>query len=262
MVLGATGFSLGLLLQGARMINTVDKLMPTATIPFRAEALIVAIIIFLAAYLVRVPMSVNMSLVGLLAGVSMGMGTLTDHSYLVQTIGLWIAAPLFAVFFAFYLIKFLSTRQPKNFWRRIQTYKVLLIILASSSSYVLGANTLGLIVAVGGFDLPTLIISVGAAFVGVSFFSSGQIRRVSQELFLMRYPNATAALVTSTVLVEAATLLNIPLSNTQALSSSIFATGISYKFKLVSLKPFLLTVLAWIITPILSFIVGFTIATT
>ncbi len=76
----------------------------------------------------------------------------------------------------------------------------------------------------------------------------------------MRYPNATTALLTSSVLVEAATLLNIPLSNTQALSSAVFGTGISYKSKFVTTKPFLITVATWIIAPMLSFAIGIIIA--
>ncbi len=76
----------------------------------------------------------------------------------------------------------------------------------------------------------------------------------------MRYPNATASLVTSTFLVEAATLFNVPLSNTQALSAAVFGIGISYKSKFVSTKPFLISVVSWVIAPILSFAIGLIIA--
>jgi PiT family inorganic phosphate transporter len=261
MLLGASGFSLGLLAQGSGMTNTVNKLMPLATSQFRAEALAVAIIIFVAADLIRVPMSLSMSLVGLLAGFSLANGALTNGAYVVEIIGMWVAAPLIAIVFAFYLIRIIDRRHPKNFWHRLQTYKVLLIVLAFSTSYVLGANTIGLIVATGNFDLATVALSVAAIFVGTFFLSAGEIRRVSQELFLMRYPNATASLATSTVLVEAATLFNIPLSNTQALASAVFGTGISYKSKFVSIKPFLITVLSWVIAPVLSFAIGLLIAT-
>ena len=132
----------------------------------------------------------------------------------------------------------------------------MLIVLAFSTSYVLGANTIGLIVATGGFDLTTVVVAIVAIFIGAFYLSAGEIRRVSQELFLMRYPNAMTTLLTSTVLVEAATIFNIPLSNTQALSAAVFGTGISYKSKFVSLKPFLLIVLSWIIAPLLSFAIG------
>lgn len=102
----------------------------------------------------------------------------------------------------------------------------------------------------------TVTVAVAAIFIGTFYLSAGEIRRVSQELFLMRYPNATVALVTSSVLVEAATVLNIPLSNTQVLAAAVFGTGISYKTKFVSLKPFLMIVVSWVMAILLSFISG------
>ena len=84
----------------------------------------------------------------------------------------------------------------------MQTYKLLLIVLSFSSAYVLGANTLGLLVATGGFDLPTVGAAVAAVFVGSFYLSGGAIKRVSQEFYLMRYTNSVATLITSTVLVE------------------------------------------------------------
>jgi inorganic phosphate transporter, PiT family len=132
----------------------------------------------------------------------------------------------------------------------------LIVFLALSASYVLGANTIGLIVATGGFNLQSVVIGVVAVFAGSFFLSSGEIRRVSEELFLMRYPNATVTLLSSTVLVGIATIFNIPLSNTQAVSSAVFGAGISYKSKFVSTKPFLIIVLSWVLAPLLSFVIG------
>jgi len=216
----------------------------------------VAIIIFVVADLIRVPASISMSLVGLLAGLSIANGALTNGAYVAEVVAMWVAAPLIAIVFAFYLIRIINRRWPENIWRRLQTYKILLIVLAFSTSYVLGANTLGLIVATGGFNITTVIAAIFAIFIGTFYLSAVEIRRVAQELFLMRYPNATATLVVSTVLVEVATVLNIPLSNTQALSAAVFGTGVSYKSKFVSLKPFLLIVLSWVIVPLLSLTIG------
>ena len=129
-----------------------------------------------------------------------------------------------------------------------------------STSYVLGANTLGLIVAIGGFDNISVIAAIVAILIGSFFFSSGEIRRVSQEFFLMRYPNATVSMLASTILVGIATFFNIPVSNTQALSAAVFGTGVSYKSKFVSIKPFLKIILGWVIAPIFSFIMGYIIS--
>ncbi len=75
-------------------------------------------------------------------------------------------------------------------------------------------------------------------------------------MFLLRYPNAAVSLVTTTILVEVATLLNIPLSNTQITTAAVFGTGLSYKTKLVSLKPFLVIIIGWVMSPLLSFLIG------
>ncbi len=256
MLLGGIGFSVGLIAQGAGMTSTVNLLLPTGSLQFRAEALIVSILIFVIAYLIRAPMSISMSLVGVLAGLSVAGGVLLSASYLTEVVAMWIVAPVIAMVFSFYLIRIINRSRPKNIWRRLQIYKIILIALAFSTSYVLGANTLGLIVSIGGYSLTTIALSIVAVFLGAFYLSAGEIRRVSQEFYLMRYPNATATLLTSTILVEAATLLKIPLSNTQAASSSVFAIGISYKSKFVSLKPFLLIILTWVIAPLLSFFLG------
>jgi PiT family inorganic phosphate transporter len=256
MLLGAAGFTIGLVVQGAGMTKTVNILVSNTAMQFRAEALLVAIIIFVIAYLIRAPMSLSMSLVGLFTGLSVASGTISNALYLAEVVALWVISPLVSIVFAFYLIRIINRSQPINIWRRLQFFKVLIIVLALSASYVLGANTIGLIVATGGFNLQSVAMAIVAIFAGCFFLSSGEIRRVSEELFLMRYPNATVALLSSTILVEIATIFNIPLSNTQTVSSAVFGAGISYKSKFVSVKPFLIIVLSWVLAPLLSFVIG------
>ena len=255
-LLGALGFTSGLVIQGAGMTKSVNVLLPNIVMQVRAEALLVAILIFVVADLVRVPLSFSMSIVGLLAGFSIATGATTNIAYIGKVVALWIAAPIIAIVFSFYLNRFITRGQTKNIWRRLQAFKALLIVLALSSAYVLGANTIGLIVATGGSSFMSVTVSIVAIFVGAFFLSSGEIRRVGQELYLMRYPNATSSLLTSTILVEVPTVLNIPLSNTQALASAVFGTGISYRSKFLSIKPFVTIALTWVLAPLLSLALG------
>jgi len=254
--LGAIGFSAGLLIQGSAMINSVTTLLPDATSILRAEAMLVSVVVFIFAYKFRAPMSLSMSLVGLLAGLSIAGKSLTNGLFVSEVVLTWVLVPFISFALAFYLIRFLNRGWPANFWRRLQEYKILLIVLSLSSAYVTGANTLGLIVAVGGFNFYTLIAAIAAIFVGSFFLSEGATRRVTQEFFLMRYANATATLMTSTFLLEVATLFNIPLSITQATSTAVFGIGVSYRTKFVTVKPFLKVVAAWIIVPLLSLAIG------
>ncbi len=258
-LLGAAGFSAGLLVQGWGMTNTIVNLMPNASAVLQAEVLVVAIVVFIIALLARVPLSFSMSLVGLFAGVSVADGLNGQLSYMTGVVVMWFVAPIAAVLVAFYLIRFINSRKVRNIWGTIRFYKLLLIVLAFTSAYTLGANTLGLIVATAGFNWATVAAAVAAVFVGALFLSEGAIRRVGQDFYLMRYSNATVALAASTILVEIAAFLNIPLSNTQTTTAAVFGAGISYKSKFLSLKPYLTIIASWIIAPLLSFAIGYLI---
>lgn len=253
---GAAGFSAGLLVQGSGMMQSVGTLLPNASSELRAEALLVAIIVFVIAYRLRVPMSLSMALVGLLAGLSIAENSPANSMFVGQVVLTWVLVPLIAFGLAFGLIRLLNKGQPTNFWHRLQAYKVLLIVTSFTTAYVTGANTLGMIVATGGFDLASVLAAIVAIFVGSFFLSEGPIRRVSEEFFLMRYANAAVTLLTSTVLVEAATTFNIPLSITQTTSTAVFGAGLSYRTKFVSAKPLLKVAVGWVIAPLVSFAIG------
>jgi PiT family inorganic phosphate transporter len=256
MFLGAAGFAVGLLAQGSAMAQSVGVLFPEAAAVLRREALRVSILVFVVASVMRVPMSLNMSLVGLLAGFSVAGNAGLSGNYMLLVSFTWVFAPVAAFVFAYFLIRSLTRSWPRNFWRRLQAYKVLLIVLSFTSAYVLGANTLGLIVATGGFDAFTVLAAVGGIFAGSFLLGEGAISRISEEFFSMRYANAEATLIASTILVEAATIFNIPLSNTQTTTAAVFGTGFAYKTRFVSLKPFLIILLGWVAAPLLSFLVG------
>ncbi len=255
-LIGAVGFTLGLLIQGTVMKNFVNMLVPNVTPELQVGALLVTIVIFVIADIIRVPLSYSMSLAGLLAGLSIAGGILTNQVFLIEVIAMWIIAPLASIVFVFFVLKIFHMNISKDFWKRLKIYKLLTIILSFTSAYVLGANTLGLILATGGVNLINIIVAIFAIFIGSFFFSAGEIKRISKEFFLMRYPNAIVTLLSSTVLVEIGTFLNVPLSNTQTLAAAVFGAGISYKTRFMSLKPFLIIILGWIIAPIISFALG------
>jgi PiT family inorganic phosphate transporter len=255
-LLAIVGFTAGLLLQGSGMTHAIGVLLPNATAQLQVEALLVAIAIFVIAHLVRVPMSLTMSLVGLLAGLSVARGVTTDLSFVAEVAVMWVVAPLSAALLAFYLIRIINRRKMKDIWLRIRFYKGLLIVLSFTTAYVSGANTLSLIVATGGFKVATIIAAIAGIIIGSLFLGEGVIRRISQEFYTMRYSNATITLGASTILVEVAAVLHIPLSATQTTAAAVFGTGLSYKAKFMSLKPFLTIVVGWIIAPLLSFMIG------
>ena len=135
--------------------------------------------------------------------------------------------------------------------------KFLIVISSFLTAFTLGANTLGFIANVEGFHLVTIIVMTVAIFAGSFFLSSGVIKRVGEEMYSMRYSNALVSLIVSSLLVEIATFFAVPLSNTQTLTSSVFGVGISYKYKAIYMRPFLIIILTWVLSPTIGFILGY-----
>ena len=169
----------------------------------------------------------------------------------------WVLAPIISITVAFLLNRGFIQFKPRNVWRFALGLKISLILVSFLTAFTLGANTLGFIEQVSGLRGFSSLYLIGGIVAGSVFLSRGVIRRVGQEMYLMRYSNAFVSLVVSSVLVEGATLFGIPLSNTQTLTSSVFGTGLSYRNKIIEMKPFLITVATWVISPLLGIGLGF-----
>ncbi len=254
-IIGMLGFIAGLLIQGHNLSSTAVQLIPREN-TIIAYSLGIALGIFLLAAYLRVPLSLTMALVGISIGISERNGFPLDTGLISIIIFTWVLAPVLSIFSAYLLNKKLSGMRPGNVWNFALSLKLALIAVSFLTAFTLGANTLGFIEQVADIHgYYVLLLLLGIAF-GSFFLSSGVIKRVGQEMYMMRYTNAFVSLVVSSVLVEAATIIGLPLSNTQTLTSSVFGTGLSYKSRAMASKPFLITVATWVVSPLLGILFG------
>ncbi len=254
-IIGILGFTSGLLIQGGSLADTATKLIPRSN-EIIVFALLIALVIFALATYFRVPLSLIMALVGVSIGLSYRFGY-PEHTYLIRIIILtWVIAPLASIALAFVMNRKLTGLQPRNVWNFALSLKLALVAVSFLTAFTLGANTLGFIEQISGLNGFGVIYMIIGIILGSVFLSKGVIRRVGQEMYLMRYTNAFVALIVSSALVEGATLIGLPLSNTQTLTSSVFGTGLSYRNKLMEIRPFLITVATWILSPVLGIICG------
>lgn len=253
-IIGIAGFVLGLLAQGHSMVGTVSSIAPGSSETLRLTALFITVVLFSAANLVRAPLSLTMLLVGLLAGHSAGghVGT-SPFTWIAVA---WGVSPVLAAATAFLLLKLVQRVGSGDVWAKAVALKAALIALSFAASFAFGANTIGLVVAVCGFSVPALLLGVAGTIVGSVYLSQGLVRRISQELFLMRYQSAVVALLVSTVMVQIATFFGLPLSSAGVLSFAVLGAGLSYKTKLMPTRPLLATVAGWVIAPVAGFLIG------
>ena len=255
LLLEVAGVSLGLLFQGTSMSTAAAHLANGLSSEMVLVVLTITLGLFIVAHFARLPLSLTHTLPALLAGVALAF-----TSYFFFMILLWMAAPL-AALFATPLIARLASRVGTNdFWAKVQAYKLLLLLVSFLFAFTLGANTIGLVVAVEGFGGLAIPLAILGVVGGTFFLSGGEIRRVTSDMFELGYSNAMSSMLTSAVLVESSTLVGIPMANTMVQNTAVFGAGLSYKTRFFSAKSFFLVALSWIAFPAAGIVVGVLIA--
>ncbi len=254
--IGSMGFFLGLVIEGRFLKGAAISLVPHTYI-YISYAFFIAFMIFVFANKGRAPLSLTMALAGTAIGIDLKIHYPIDYGFVLIMVIFWALAPVISIIFSYITEKAFFHRDYKNVWSVAVYLKILIIVASFLTAFTLGANTLGFIANVEGFNPYTILVMTAGIFIGAFFLSNGVIKRVGEEMYLMRYSNALISLIVSSLIVEVATLFAIPLSNTQTLTSSVFGVGISYKYRGIYMKPFFIIILTWIISPTLGFVLGY-----
>ena len=255
LLIEVVGVSLGLLLQGTSMATAAAHLASGLSEQIILTVLTITLALFIVAHFARLPLSLTHTLPALLAGVALGF-----TSYFFLMILAWVAAPAAALVATPFIARLAARTGANDFWAKIDAYKALLILVSFMFAFTLGANTIGLIVAVEGFGGFTVPLAIVGVVLGTFFLSAGEIRRVSSDLFNLGYSNATSSMLTSAILVEASTLVGIPMANTMVQNTAVFGAGLSYRTRFFSARPFFLVALSWIVFPVAGIAAGVLIA--
>ncbi len=257
-LIGFAGYSLGYLIEGARMTEAARNLLPPD--PYYVTALFfITAVIFVVAELLRSPLSLTMALVGASIGISLKHGFSLNYPFIYLLVATWILAPLLGIGISYVANRQISRKNWNYQWRTARVFKVLMIFVSVFTGFTLGANTMGLIGGFYGTGAVGTAIMIGGIGFGSFFLGRGTLRRVGQDMFSLKYSNALVSSTVSASLVQAATVLGVPLSNTQTLTSSVFGCGLSYKTRAIFVRPFLVVVLIWMVSPISGMLMGYLI---
>lgn len=257
-VLGIAGYSAGFIVEGTRMVAASRYLLPQSY-TLVASLFLATIIIFIVATILRSPLSLVMVLIGTSIGLSIRNGYSINFPFLELMIAIWIIAPVVAIFVSYAVNRKVAEVRWKSAWNATTFFKLALVGAAAFTAFTLGANTIGLLAAFYGFGLlSNLLVVLGIAF-GCLFLSGGVLRRVGEDMYALRYSNALVSTAVSATMVEVSTIFGMPLSNTQTLTSSVFGSGISYRVKAIFVRPFIIVVITWIISPLIGVALGYLI---
>ena len=253
------GYASGFVLEGGILRSGIGRLIPLGgtLIPV---VLVISIVVFLIAHMKRVPESLSITFISAFIGVGIAYGTL-DVGYIAEIVLFWIIAAAVSLAVAFFALRAVQKALYRDkVWRSMGTVRVLLVLLSFVTAFTLGANTIGAVASVlqpAWYVYPAIILSI---ILGSILLSGGVLRRIGDEIITLRYANALVSQLVAAAFVEFATLLSIPLSNTQMLTTTIYGTGLSYKERLFLRRPAVQIATVWLGTAVFSIVAAYAAA--
>jgi len=245
-------------IEGPKLFKVREAFLPTETGSEIFSILLATLLIFLGGELTRIPLSLSKALTGTVLGVSFAVGALQQTTYLVMILIFWVAAPIVATALGVIFVALDDKYSPRNLWVKLSLLKVGLVVMAFLSAYVTGSNALGLIAGVPANQGLTSTLAVGIGSVlGTLALGRGALRRLTEGIYSLRYPNAFYSQLLGVGTVELANQLGVPLSTTETVSSGIIGSGLASKMRVMNSRNVFLIVASWVVSPALGFLLGY-----
>ncbi len=257
-LIAVAGYVTGLALEGPKLFRVREIFLPNNTSIGAFSILLASLLVFLGGEYFKVPLSLSKALTGSILGVSAALGILTLTGYLELIVAFWILVPIVATALGVLLILLDDRLSPRNLWMKLTLLKAGLLPLAFLSAYVLGVNTLGLIAGIPYNETFGANIAVGfGAILGAFTLGRGALRRLTEGIFSLRYPNAFYAQLVGSATIELANQLAVPLSITETVSSGIIGSGLARRMRVLNVRNIFLIISSWVLSPMAGFVLAF-----
>jgi PiT family inorganic phosphate transporter len=257
-LIAVAGYLLGLSIEGPKLFRVRQAFLPNETSTEIFSILLATLLIFIGGELTKIPLSLSKALTGTILGVSFAIGTLQQTNYLILILLFWVSAPIVATALGMFFVRLDDRYSPRNLWVKLSLLKVGLVVMAFLSAYVTGSNALGLIAGVPSNQplIATVAVGIGSVL-GASVLGRGALRRLTEGIYSLRYPNAFYSQLLGAGTVELANQLGVPLSTTETVSSGIIGSGLASKMRVMNSRNVFLIIASWIISPALGFLLGY-----
>jgi len=257
-MIAVAGYLLGLLIEGPKLFKVREAFLPTETSTEIFLILLATLLIFVGGELTKVPLSLSKALTGTILGVSFAIGALQETSFLVLILIFWVSAPIVATALGVLFVGLDDRYSPRNLWVKLSLLKAGLVVMAFLSAYVTGSNALGLIAGVPSNQpqIATVVVGIGSVL-GAFVLGRGALRRLTEGIYCLRYPNAFYSQLLGAGTVELANQLGVPLSTTETVSSGIIGSGLASRMRVMNSRNVFLIIASWVISPALGFALGY-----
>ena len=267
LALASIGVLAGIALEGYKLSGAITSGVASSSSPaFTLDVVLSTFVIMAFLTYRRIPISLSQVAVGAAVGSAIVRGIGVNWYFTSLVASSWLLTPLVGLILAFVLS--LVTRKLAKSIRRVLTlntlYAYLTVFSGTYSAYVLGANTVGLIV--GMVDLPNsehLLVSTAfglATIIGMILFSKGTTRSVAENIIGLNPSASFAAQMGGAMTVHGFTQFSIPVSVSQAVVGGIFGAAIPRKIVVRNDRLIREIIIGWTVAPLVGACLAMVIA--
>jgi PiT family inorganic phosphate transporter len=264
LALASVGLMTGVVLEGSKLSGAISSVIVTAPDSHFVLAVTLSTLILMAFLTYRrLPISLSQVAVGAAIGSAIASGISVDWGYTSIVAASWLFTPFLGLVTSM-LLSFVTKVLAKNV-RKIFTlnrlYAYLTIFGGIYSSYVLGANTVGLLIgmaAAPGMSHVAVSVFFGlATIVGMILFSKGTTQSVAENIVGLSPSASFSSQLGGAITVHGFTELGIPVSVSQAVVGGVFGAAIPRRIVVRNDRLTREIILGWTLAPLLGAALAF-----
>lgn len=254
-LLVASGLILGSVLEGWKMKRI--QLVSTSVNFYMFQIILVTLLLMFLLSLFNSPASLAQIFFSSTLGILVVKHASINFSLSIEVILSWFFTPVLSVLLSYFMYKlFLLFIQNSCLIKVTLFSKLLALVAVFYSSYVLGANNIGLISAFYGEEPVIGLFFSVVASLGV-YFSKKLTKALGEDLIVVSPVGASVGMFSASLLVWIFTQLGLPISVTTSIMSSIIGVGISSRLRLFNTRTlFSITVVSWGLSALLGLVFG------
>ncbi len=175
------------------------------------------------------------------------------------TVSSWIISPLVAIVTSLLMYRLFKygVREERRLSRQMRIYRLMIMTSSAFTSFVVGANAVGIIISAGLLSGPLTLVVLSysiAASIGI-FFSKKAAITVGFRLTKLGYIGASSSVIGSNIVNQVFTFLGIPISITQTILGGIIGLSLRAMTKDVE-RQLRQVAKGWLVSPLFSMMVS------
>lgn len=266
LILTAAGFLVGTLLGWKSMetslIGSTSNLGTSSAI---ALVFGISFVLMVVLTLVKIPVSLSVSVVGAYLGIVIALHRLIYTSFTELVIASWLLAPAFGALLSLGLER--AIRKASSSMNIITADTLNRLLIQATVFYVtfsLGLNNIGLIFGtytlLEGFSYRVLFLIVGSSILGMVLLGKAFASSIGEKLVGISPAGTLASFIASSIILVASTYAKIPMSITMALVGAMIGVGVSSKLWMVNRRIVTITISSWFIVAAVSALIAYVLS--